>query len=249
MTRLLLVDGFNLIRRVYEARKDTSELEEIVAACGQSLRRATREHDPTHAAVILDSHERTWRHLLYPDYKAGRKPTPGLLLDHLSAFESEFSRLGVAGVTVPSYEADDVIATLADGVARSGAEVMILSTDRWFLQLLRDGIRIFNHFDHKETTVADVEDRLGVDVARLVDYWAMTGDSGNNIKGAPGIGPKTARSLLRQYDGLSAIIDAEKKIGAHRDTVMRCKRLVTLKTDVEVGVNLRDLRLEPTGST
>lgn len=244
-TRLLLVDGFNLIRRIYEARQASSDLDEVIKACGQSLQRALREHSPTHACVVLDSHDRTWRHLLYSEYKANRKPTPQPLLANLDRFEQEFAEAGVGSLRIASYEADDVIATMAKGTGATGGEAIILSTDRLFLQLLDRHIRIFNHFDHSEITAADVVGRYGLRVDQLVDFWALAGDTSNNIKGAPGIGPKTATKLLDQYDNLDNALKKESRLMEQAENLKRCHQLVTLKTDVELGVNLRQFRLTP----
>ncbi|MBD3647405.1 MAG: hypothetical protein HUJ31_08145 [Pseudomonadales bacterium] len=241
-TRLLLVDGFNLIRRIYEARQSSNDLEEIITACGQSLQRALREHSPSHAVVVLDSHDRTWRHLLYPEYKANRKPTPAPLLENLDRFEKEFAAAGVKSLKIASYEADDVIATMARGMGAAGTAI-ILSTDRLFLQLLGKNVRIFNHFDHAEITAADVAERYGVGVDKLTDFHALAGDASNNIKGAPGIGPKTAKKLLDQHGDLEGALSGEAKLASQVENLRRCKQLVTLKTDVELGVNLREFRL------
>ena len=87
--KVLLVDGFNLIRRIYEARA-TPDIDAVITASVQSLQRALREHIPTHALVVSEKHDRTWRHLLYREYKAGRAPTPGALLDSTMQFEEAF---------------------------------------------------------------------------------------------------------------------------------------------------------------
>ena len=140
--KALLIDGFNLVRRLYEARPHGDEpvQEEVITSASQSLRRALREHQPSHVCCIFDSHDKTWRHELYPDYKANRKPTPQPLLDAIPQFEDAFLELGVKSITVPTYEADDVIATLAKGISGRGGKVTILSTDKNFLQLLDDGV-------------------------------------------------------------------------------------------------------------
>lgn len=249
-TFVLLVDAFNLIRRIFEARHDSSaHVDEVVDASVRSLGRALHDHSPTHACVVFDSHERTWRHLLYADYKANREPTPSALLDNLDHFREGFEGLGVRCLKLPSYEADDPIATLAAGVADNRGVATILSTDRLFLQLLGGGVRVFNHFEGHEFTAAEVRERYGVDVAQLIDYWAMAGDSSNNIKGVPRVGPKTAAALLGRYGSLDAILRAAEgdppaaRVCEHRDLVRRCKQLVTLKTDVELGINLKSLRL------
>lgn len=241
---LLLVDGFNLIRRIFEARKAGNDPEAVIEACQRSLVRAVRDHEPSHACVAWDSHDTTWRHLLYVDYKANRKPTPALLLDNLDAFDAAFRDVaGVASIKLASYEADDIIATMARRLAESGGQAIILSMDKLFLQLLGDGIRVYNHFDHTETNDSDVMARYGIRVAQLADFWALAGDSSNNIKGVPGIGPKRAAELLSRYEDLEAILAGEAALEEHADTARRCRQLVTLKTDVELGINLRDFRL------
>ena len=95
--KFLAVDGFNLIRRIFEARhaETDADMESVVLAASQSLNRALSRHKPTHAAVVLEHHDRTWRHLLYPEYKQNRSATPELLVNHLADFEKAFQALGV----------------------------------------------------------------------------------------------------------------------------------------------------------
>ncbi len=249
-TRVLLIDAFNLIRRIFEARPDDSqEIDEVIRSSARSVARALRQHVPSHVCVVFDSHETTWRHLLYDSYKLGRKPTPALLLDNLAMFESAFQELGLRSITTPSYEADDVIATIAFVVGHSDAEAIILSTDKSFLQLLSDHVMVFNHFEHKQITESEVRRKYEVEINQLTDYWAMAGDASNNIKGVPKVGKKTAASLLHRYGSLENILkDNQPESSAIRvqnnvDLVQRCKQLVTLKTDVELGINLKYLRL------
>lgn len=250
MTRVLLVDAFNLIRRIFEARPDgASEITAVIEATTRSLERALRQHSPTHACAVFDSHDITWRHLLYPEYKAHRKPTPDALLDNLPRFRDAFLGEGVKSLKLPDYEADDQVATLAAGVAASGGEAIILSTDKMFQQLLAPGVRVLNHFDNQEYTARGVIDRYGVTVAQLTDYWAMAGDTSNNIKGVPRVGAKTAATLLQTYGSLEEILQtgdnttAVARVQQHGDEARRCRQLVTLKTDVALGINLKSLRL------
>ncbi|MCB1692026.1 MAG: hypothetical protein KDI19_04625 [Pseudomonadales bacterium] len=247
-SRLLLVDAFNLIRRIYEARKDA--MSAVIEASTQSLDRALKTIRPTHACVVFDSHDTTWRHLLYPDYKANRSPAPEVLLRGVPDFMAAFERMGVKSVMLPSYEADDVIASIAAAISASGNDVTILSTDGLFLQLLSDHVAIVNHFDGHHWREADVVEKYGVRVDQLCDLWAMAGDTSNNIKGVPRIGARTAASLLAEYGTLEEILRTEddnasaNRVRLGGDVAQRCKQLVTQKTDVEVGINLRELRLE-----
>lgn len=249
-TRVLLVDGFNLIRRIYEAHPGAeNEIEAVAASASQSLRRALKTHQPSHAGVVFECHDTTWRHLLYSQYKAGRKPTPAPLLEGLPLFEDGFAQLGVKSFSLTSYEADDVIATLSAGITGAGGEVIVLSTDKSFLQLIGPGVRIFDHFKQAEYIEAEVVERHGVRISQLTDFWAMTGDASNNIKGVPGVGKKTAAELLRRYNCLEEILasqEDEKKVHmvqAESALAVRCKQLVTLKQNVELGVNLKAFRL------
>lgn len=249
-TRVLLVDAFNLIRRIYEARTDgEAHIQDVIEASVKSLDRALRRHRPTHACIVFDSHDTTWRHLLYTEYKAHRKPTPQVLLDSLPEFREGFMKEGVKSLKLASYEADDQVATLAHGVGSNGGEAIILSTDKMFLQLLSSGVRVFNHFEDRELTADYVRERFGVEIAQLTDYWAMAGDTSNNIKGVPRIGARTAATLLAEYGTLEDILSSEddnssaNRVRAQGDQAQLCKQLVTLKTDVELGINLKSLRL------
>lgn len=248
--RLLLIDAFNLVRRIYEARPDSGEyIQDVVDAAVRSAQRALREHRPSHACIAFDSHDRTWRHLLYAEYKANRKPTPAPLMAAVPTLMAAFEEIGVASLKVDNYEADDQIATMARVVADAGGEAIVLSTDRMFQQLLGPGIRVINHFDGHEFGPVEVRDRYGVDVAQLTDFWAMAGDTSNNIKGVPRVGAKTAAQLLVEYGTLEDILRTEdgntsvERVRAAGDVVQRCKQLVTLKTDVVLGTNLRKFRL------
>ena len=247
--KILLVDGFNLLRRIYEARREP-DLDAVVLASSRSLARGIDEHRPTHAVVVLELHDRTWRHLLYPEYKAGRSPPPTLLTDHLPDFEASFLQYGVRSFSLPSYEADDVIATMAVAVAAANGQSVILSSDSSYLQLLGAGVEIVNHFDHSRASQERIDEKYGVEVEQLIDYWSLAGDQSNNIKGVPGVGAKTAARLLLEHGSVDAILAGAGEDGPatrvrdHRQLVLRCRQLVTLKTDVELGANLRDFRLD-----
>ena len=251
---VLLIDGYNLIRRIFEARprQETEEhLQETVESAVHSLQRALGRHQPSHACCVLEAHDTTWRHLLYKGYKEDRKPTPAPLLNGLARFEASFSVVGVPCVSVQSYEADDVIATLALGITDNGGSVVILSTDRMYLQLLRDGVSVFDHFGDRFLTTEHVREKFGVRPDQLIDYWALSGAATNHIKGVPKIGPKSALQLLDRFGDLDGVLNAEPsdkliaRVQQYRRDAEVSRQLVMLKTDVEVGVNLRSLRYVP----
>ncbi len=252
--RFLIIDGFNFIRRIFEAHAGP-DIGDAVAVAQASLQRAINRHNPTHAALVLEHHDTTWRHLLYPEYKANRSPTPPLLLQQLDTFSAAFRQLGVTTVAIPGYEADDVVATIAAVVAKHQGQALILSTDRIYLQLLSPRIRVFNHFADQELDAAWLEQQYGIQVDQYLDYLALVGESSNNIKGVPGIGKKTAAALLHRYQSLEQMLavtrvqdatlnDAKlNKVRTGAAAARACQQLVTLKQDVELGMNLKQFRL------
>ncbi|MDG1443268.1 MAG: 5'-3' exonuclease H3TH domain-containing protein [Pseudomonadales bacterium] len=255
MVKALLIDGHNLLRRIYEASPERrhstpASATEVLTSCVRSLQRALLTHKPSHCVVVFDSHDETWRHRLYGQYKQGRSETPEMLLTGLVEFERAFLEIGVKSFTFAGYEADDVIATMADRVGKSGSQVIILSSDKGFLQLLDEHVRVFNHFEQREYDADFVRQKFEVSINQLTSYWAMAGDSSNNIKGVPKIGKKTAVLLLQQYASLQNILnDAQAsgpaaKVQAHEALVCLCQSLVTLKTDIALDINLKTFRLD-----
>ena len=248
--KVLLIDTFNLIRRIYEAGQARNEsIETVFEASRRSLEKALRQHQPSHAISVVDSHETTWRHSCYPGYKAGRAPTPERLMTHLDDFKSAFASLGVASLEQPHLEADDVIGTLAQGIAGSGGQVVILSTDKGFLPLLSQQIQVYHHFEQCFVSPADAQAKFDLRIDQLADFWALAGDPTNSIKGVPRVGKKTAVALLQTYGSLAAILAAEvndpivARVQADADQARICRQLTSLKTDLALGVNLKSYRL------
>jgi len=254
--RLLLVDALNLIRRVYAAQpgEDGAERAEGARASSvQSLRRGLRECAPTHAVCVFDGAGPGWRHELYPEYKAGHARMPEALAAALESYRLAFAEIGVASLSKPRLEADDVIATIACKAAEAGASAIILSTDKIFLGLLANGIHVRDHFRSVDSDAQDVIAKFGVRPEQLADYLALSGDRGNNLHGVPGIGPKTAAELLSRFETLDDVLqgagDLEGKLGErlrdHASEARLCRRLVGLRTDLELGANLSELRYVP----
>ncbi len=252
--RLLLIDALNLIRRVYAAQPGEDGPERVKGALEStlgSLRRALRESEPTHAVIVFEGEGPGWRHERYPDYKAGRTPMPEALKSGLPGFEAAFLEEGIVSRTFPGVEADDVIATLASKVAVRGGEAVILSTDRTFLQVLSDRIEVRDHFRQRNLDRAFVIEKYGVAPEQFVDFLALCGENTNNVKGVPGIGAKTAARILEEFGTLEQLLSVAGTLKGrpgdalrrHAEDVRLAKTLVTLQTDLELGLNLKSLRL------
>ncbi len=263
--RLLLVDGLNLIRRVYAAQPGPDgpeKAEKGSVSCRQSLERALREVEPTHALVVFEGPEPTWRHRLFPGYKAGHRPMPEALRAALPSYREAFAALGVTSFDLAGSEADDVIATLAVKVAAAGGSATILSTDKIFLQLLSDRIVVRDHFARRELDREHALARFGVAPERLLDLLALAGEATSAIPGVPGVGPKTAAKWLGVFDSLDALLAAAargasgaspgvdaplpakqaERLVVHAAAARLAQTLLRLRTDLDLGLNLMDLR-------
>jgi protein Xni len=255
--RFLLIDGLNLIRRVWAAQpgEDGPErLQSAVTSSTQSLARALRECAPTHAVCVLDSGEKGWRHELFPGYKKGRDPMPEILRANIGLFETAFGESGVSTLTVPGYEADDVIATFAVKVAERGGAVIILSTDRIFFQLVSPNIVVRDHFNKRTMNADYVREKYGILPNRFVDFMALAGDSTSTIPGVPLVGPKGAARLINEIGALEDILTVAYtvpgKLGmmlhTHADDARLSQKLARLDSNISLGVNLKSFRYEKT---
>jgi len=250
----LLIDGLNMIRRIHAALPQEHEpqaaLEGLLRSVQGSIRRALATHRPSHVCCVIDGQGRTWRHDIYPDYKKNRSPMPADLSVGLPRLVEEIEGLGINCVSIPRLEADDVIASMANTFAAAGAEVIILSTDTSFCQLLGAGVRIHDHFANMARDTHFVHDRFGVAPEFLPTLLALAGLPSVNIHGVKGIGTKTAAALVNQFGPLAAILRSSSDISGRPGTLLRAQteaaelafKLVTLKMDVRVGRNLKQLR-------
>ncbi len=254
---LLLIDGLNLIRRIHAAvpGEGHEAVAATVDASVHSLQRLFRQFQPSHGVCCFDGPELSWRHLEYPDYKAGRKPMPQELRDALPGFRQQFAHIGLASLAMTTVEADDLAATLAAKMLQHGGRVTLVSTDKGFCQLLPlaskpDALCLWDAFGRQRMDSEAVQQRFGLPPELLLDYWALTGDSTNNVRGVEGVGPKTAQKLLSEHgslDNLYRNLDrlSEKQASRllkHEAQARLCRRLVTLATDLQLGCSLSDFR-------
>lgn len=250
---VLLVDANNLFRRRF-AVLDQATLaqgpESAAEKCLQSLQKALREHRPTHVACCFDPDGPTWRHDLDGSYKEGRSAPPKAFVQMLPILKQMVRDLGVYVLEEPGYEADDVIATLATRLAAKCVPTVILSTDKDLLQLLGPCTRLYDHFEGAERTPAWVQDHLGVQPKQIRDYLALAGDTSDGIPGVPTIGVKKARRLLSRWGDLDALVAAVRAgeetsysdtLLTNLETLLLSRQLATLRTDVALGCNLREM--------
>lgn len=254
----LLIDGLNLVRRVYAAIEVAGDAEDHIEAVGASTvgsaLRAVDQTAPSHALCVFDSGGGSWRHKLYPQYKAGRPEMPEALRQGLSRIQGGLAERGLQSISVPGFEADDVLATVASKIAARGGVAVVLSTDKSMCQLLCDRIRVRDHFNLKFLDNAYVFEKFGVTPNMLPTWFALVGDRSLHVPGVKSVGPRTATRLINQFGSLESILDASasmtdklgKALQGGVDDARLSLQLVTLRTDVDVGANLNQFRyLEP----
>lgn len=262
--RLFLIDAYALIYRSFFAfihRPLTNARGENTSApfgFANFLFQIRDNYRPDYIAVVFDS-GRSHREELYPEYKATREKMPRELRESLPRVRELVEAFGDRVIAVDGWEADDVIGTLAVRAVAGGLEAVIVSGDKDFLQLVGDRVQLLNPGRGGPQGVAaewvDEEGatgKLGVAPGQVVDYLALVGDSSDNVPGAPGIGPKTARKLLESYGTLEEVLDHAEEIKAkrpresliaNREQVLLSRELVTIRTDVGVDAELEDLKV------
>lgn len=248
---LVIIDALNLIRRVHSAQPDPSDIARTITTTSRTLNRILSETQPTHIIAVFDHHlqERGWRAEILPEYKQNRKPMPEPLMKGLESIQDAWWKLGIDSLLSDGDEADDLVATLAMKVASHNEKVTIISTDKGYCQLLSPTLQIRDYFQHRWLDEPFIEKEFGVKPSQLADYWGLTGVSSSQVPGIPGVGPKAAKDILIQYDDIEQAYASDelaskyrKKFDEHIESARKCKLISALKTDIELGFNLQDLR-------
>ncbi|OXX38217.1 flap endonuclease Xni [Vibrio sp. V09_P4A23P171] len=248
---LVIIDALNLIRRVHSAQPDPNDMARTIETTSRTLHRIINEAQPTHIIAVFDHHlqDRGWRAQLLPTYKQNRKPMPEALQLGLDAIQQAWWELGIDSLLSEGDEADDLVATLATKVASHGEKVTIISTDKGYCQLLSPTLQIRDYFQHRWLDQPFIEQEFGVKPSQLTDFWGLTGISSSQVPGIAGIGPKAAKEILTQFPDIEAAYTSadlakkyRKKFDEQIDMARVCKHIATLKTDIELGFNLQDIR-------
>jgi len=257
MAHLTLIDGSSYLFRAFHALPPLTNAggEPTGALFGVvNMLRATLTAAPDYAAFVLDAGGPTFRHRLYPEYKANRPPMPEDLRAQIEPMCKIVQALGLPLLRVPEVEADDVIGTLALEAAAAGILVTISTGDKDFAQLVRPGITLINtmsgsKIDSDEAVMA----KFGVRAEQIVDLLTLMGDSVDNIPGVPKCGPKTAAKWLAEYGHLDALIAQAGAIKGKIGESLRAalpqlplsRQLATIKTDLTLPQGPHDLHLRP----
>ena len=218
---------------------------------------------PTHLAIIFDKSENSFRKELYPDYKGNRPPPPEELVPQFPLMREAVRAFGLLPVEQARYEADDLIATYARQAVEAGADVLVISADKDLMQIIGPKVAMYDPASgengragarpERRIGVDEVLEYFGVPPERVTDVQALAGDSTDNVPGVPGIGIKTAATLINEFGDLETLLakadtikqpKRRQSLLENADKARISKQLVTLVQDVEVEVPLEDLVLE-----
>ncbi len=256
---VFLVDGSGYIFRAYHAlppinrKSDGLQLNAVFGFCNmlwKLLRDMKPEEKPTHLAVVFDLSERTFRTEMYPDYKAHRPDPPDDLRPQFPLIRDAVHAFDIPCLEQRGFEADDLIATYARQAYEAGATATIVSSDKDLMQLVNDGIVLFDTMKDKKIGRAEVIEKFGVPPEKVIEVQALIGDSTDNVPGVPGIGVKTAAQLIGEYGDLETLLKraSEIKQEKRRQTLIEnaekarlSKKLVTLDDKVKLDVPIGDL--------
>ncbi len=252
--QLYLIDGSSYIYRAYHTLGSLSNSQGFptgaVFGFTNMLMRTLREREPAFICVVFDAPGPTFRHDRYADYKANRPPMPEDLRIQIPRIHELVAALEVPSISVPGFEADDVIATLVDLGRSHGCEVVIVSGDKDLMQLVGDGVVMWDPQKNIAYDPSTVTEKFGVRPDQIVDYLALVGDSSDNVPGVPGVGQKTATQLLdefgsidRMYESLDAIGQkrARNSLQANRDKALLSRDLIRLYHSVPLETGINDL--------
>lgn len=254
---IYLVDANNLIFQVFHAIPEMSSPrgEPVNAVFGftRDLLFLLESKRPDYLIVAFDPPGDTFRHTLDAEYKGQRSETPVDLRPQFSAIRRVLAALRIPAIELPGYEADDVLATLAHRGAQAGADCFLVSGDKDCRQLLSERVKIFNVRKNQLYDSASLQADWGVRPDQVIDFQALVGDSVDNVPGVPGVGPKTATELLRQFGTLDALLarldevaGAKKRdnLALHRELALRSRELVRLETNMPLEFDWRAGRVE-----
>jgi len=254
---LYLVDGSGYIFRAFHAlpsmnRSDGTPTNAVFGFTNMLLK-LVEDIEADHVAVIFDTKRLTFRNEIYADYKANRDEPPEDLRPQFSLIRDAVRAFNVPCLEMEGYEADDLIATYARQAKEKGMRVTIVSSDKDLMQLVDDGVDMYDPMKNRAIGPDEVFEKFGVGPDKVVDVQSLAGDSVDNVPGVPGIGIKTAAQLINEYGDLDTLLAraGEIKQPKRRQNLIEfaeqariSRDLVRLKDDVEVVEPLERLTVE-----
>ena len=248
---LYLIDGSSYIFRAFfgvRQQLSTSNGFPTNALYGfiNMLQKVIRDEKPDYLVVAFDSPDKTFRHKIYPNYKANRDAPPEELSRQFPYFEPLVKAYGLSSIRRPGFEADDIIGTLAKKGQQKGLDIVIVSGDKDMMQLISPHIYMLDTMKNKKFMDKEVVEKFGVHPDKVVEVMGLMGDSSDHIPGVTGVGPKTAAELIRKFGSIEALYkridevekkNVKEKLERDKENAFMSRELVSIDTEMDLEFN------------
>ena len=249
--KLYLIDGSSYIFRAFfgvRQQLSTSNGFPTNALYGfiNMLQKVIRDEKPDYLVVAFDSPDKTFRHKIYPNYKANRDAPPEELSRQFPYFEPLVKAYGLSSIRRPGFEADDIIGTLAKKGQQKGLDIVIVSGDKDMMQLISPHIYMLDTMKNKKFMDKEVVEKFGVQADKVVEVMGLMGDSSDHIPGVKGVGPKTAAELIRKFGSIEALYkridevekkNVKEKLERDKENAFMSRELVSIDTEMDLEFN------------
>ncbi|HXI56354.1 MAG TPA: DNA polymerase I [Polyangia bacterium] len=255
---LYILDALNFLFRAFHALPPLTTRKGIptgaIYGLCQMLLKIERENRPTHFCVVFDAPGENFRNKIFPAYKAHRPPMPPELATQVALVHTVMGAFGITTLSVPNFEADDVIATVSRLAVEAQMDVVICSSDKDLMQLCSESVAMLDTMKNRRLGPAEVQEKFGVPPDKVGDVLALMGDGIDNVPGVEGIGPKTASELINRFGSLTELLNRVGEVkgkrgealAASRELVLTSRELVRLRDDVVLPKTLTELhRVDP----
>ena len=249
--KLYLIDGSSYIFRAFfgvRQQLSTSNGFPTNALYGfiNMLQKVIRDEKPDYLVVAFDSPDKTFRHKIYPNYKANRDAPPEELSRQFPYFEPLVKAYGLSSIRRPGFEADDIIGTLAKKGQQKGLDIVIVSGDKDMMQLISPHIYMLDTMKNKKFMDKEVVEKFGVQADKVVEVMGLMGDSSDHIPGVTGVGPKTAAELIRKFGSIESLYkridevekkNLKEKLERDKENAFMSRELVSIDTEMDLEFN------------
>lgn len=268
MSKLFLFDAYSLIYRSYYAFIKNPRINSkgintsAVMGFVNTLQEVLTKEKPTHLAVAFDPSGSTFRHEAYPEYKAQREACPEDIKKSVPIIKKILNALNIKILEVKGYEADDVIGTIATQAGKNGVETYMLTPDKDYCQLVRENIFMYRprygDAGYEVMGPKEVIEKYGISSPlQVIDLLGLMGDASDNIPGCPGVGEKTASKLIAQFGSIERLLERtselkgaiKSKIEENKEKIVFSKFLATIKTDVPIELDMKDMEQKEANET
>ena len=246
-----LIDGTAYIYRAYHAIRSLSNSKGLptnaIFGFTRILIKLVEDRNPQYAAMFFDSKGPTFRHEIYPEYKANRPPMPEDLAVQIPYIKNVTAAYNLPIIEIQGFEADDLIGTYARMAERDGFSVVMVTGDKDFMQLVSDNVVIWDPMKEKTINIQTIREDFGIEPNQMINVMGLSGDSADNIPGVPGIGQKTALDLIKTYGDMEHLYREVESITkkkqrenliTYKEQALLSKELVTIDTQTPMSVEI-----------